>query len=44
MEMALRAYQIDGLEELLRPMEAELNLALDAVKRLSELPGDPASD
>lgn len=41
-ETALRADQIDGLEELLRPMESELNLALAAVRRLAETDGSPA--
>jgi PAS domain S-box-containing protein len=43
-EMALRADQTDGLEELLRPMESELNLALAAIKTLADSPGDPVSE
>ena len=40
-EMALRADQTEGLEELLRPMEAELNLALTAIERLAGMSDDP---
>ncbi|WP_051434718.1 hybrid sensor histidine kinase/response regulator [Desulfonatronum lacustre] len=40
-EMALRADQTVDLDQLLSRMEAELNTALDAVKRLAESSGDP---
>jgi len=43
-EMALREERIEGLEELLRPMETELDIALTAVQSLARPSDEPAPE